>query len=110
MINANDGDIDREVGILIKMAEAYDKGSLPSPLVQESEKEFSDYTYLGKKFAEREKLARKAQDLINLCRGQPMSETDKQLGYSRYEIMYLLSCQLYTLAKEMHKESFLDKL
>jgi hypothetical protein len=107
----NQGDIQTEVDACLALAKAFDMENLRCPphsneyLITNNDNE----TFIDNAEGETEKLARISFYIAEICRGRPMDQKHLDRGYTRKSVIYLLACNAYQLAKNIHKESFIFK-
>ena len=104
--------IDEEVRACLALAEAFDGMDLTFPPCLNYEDGNGEK---GKRKRKEtavdyvEQVKARIVILSDLIDGKPLSKHDKHNGYAREHLIYLLGCQLYSLTKKIHKESFFSK-
>ena len=107
----NQGDIQTEVEASLALAKAFDMEDLRCPPHSNEylDANNNNETYIDNAEDETEKLARIGFYIAEICRGRPMEQKHLDRGYTRKSVIYLLACNAYQLAKNIHKQSFISE-
>jgi hypothetical protein len=107
-----EGDISTEVRACLALAEAFDKKDISCPPHNHMDDELEGKYGRRKKDKHRDlksEMEGRLNVMYDLINNRPLSHHDIRNGYAREHLIYLLGCQIYSLAKQIHKESFFTK-
>jgi hypothetical protein len=105
-----ESDINTEVRACLALAEAFDQKDISCPKHSHELQDELESKYGKNKKKEHRDLKAEMEGRLNvmydLINNRPLSHHDIRNGYAREHLIYLLGCQIYSLAKQIHKESF----
>ena len=108
------GDIETEVRACLALARAFDRENIQCPphsnQIDQGAKEMSIDTKSKEIRNYADEMKGRLNAMYDLITNAPLSPRETEHGRTREHLIYLLGCQIYSLAKAIHKESFFTKI
>ena len=106
------GDIEAETRACLALAKLYDEEDIMCPSSMHSliDKDKSQPHIHDETLGDiKDAIMCRLNAMHSLINNEPITKQDKEHGYSREHLIYLQGCNIYQLAKQIHKESFITE-